>query len=303
MISYTQQRDFYGKFTQDLSAENLDDGTLFMNEYLISLLAKTQWPFMETLDESLRTVADQQFYELPADYRRLIGKPYIVSGTTKYFAKRAPTREFWDKINQVSTTRSDFPQYYYIQGTTIGFYPIPATTDLVIGIPYERKQKALNIADHTTGTIVSIANGAKAVVGSGTSWNASMRGRWIRITASNAANVGDHEWYEIASVTDATNLTLVKPYQGASIAAGSSAYVMGQMSLLPEGFDRIPIFRAAADYWMIKNETRADSFTERADRLEQALMSSYGAKTSNMGIPKDEADVLPDVWFPRGLSN
>lgn len=107
-------------------------------------------------------------------------------------------------------------------------------------------------ADAGTAVTIGSEDGGSFVVGSGTSWTTGMAGMYIKITDTLAANGGDGFWYEIASVTDSTHLTLVKPYTGTAITAGTAAYTIGQMSVIPEAYDIAPVYRAAALYWRDK---------------------------------------------------
>jgi hypothetical protein len=85
-----------------------------------------------------------------------------------------------------------------------------------------------------------------------------MVGKWMRITSVSSANGGDGLWYEIAGVTDTTHLTLTRVYGGASIAAGSAAYTIGQMPLLPEAFHDLPWVYAAGTYWGKEADERGE---------------------------------------------
>lgn len=68
---------------------------------------------------------------------------------------------------------------------------------------------------HRTGT-ASFTNGSTAVVGTASGWTADMAGRRIRLDA-------DGDEYAIASVTDATHLTLAAAFAGST---GSGAYTI-----------------------------------------------------------------------------
>lgn len=67
-------------------------------------------------------------------------------------------------------------------------------------------------AEYAAGT-VAIAQGATALTGTGTTWTAAMTGRTIRIVAAAA-----HYEFTYAS---ATTGTLSRPYEGATVTAGS----------------------------------------------------------------------------------
>ena len=107
----------------------------------------------------------------------------------------------------------------------------------------------LTVADLTTPTITSITNGTTAIV-INAGGLASMAGKYIRITNTGVDNTGDGQWYEIASAT-ATTITLVAPYEGTTIAAGTAACVIAQMSPIPEAYDMAPIYRTLALFYQV----------------------------------------------------
>lgn len=70
------------------------------------------------------------------------------------------------------------------------------------------------VVDKTAGT-VSVAASATAVVGSGTAFSSVDVGKMIQFSGSN-------DWYKVSAVTDASNLTLEKSYNGtAALTAGT----------------------------------------------------------------------------------
>ena len=66
---------------------------------------------------------------------------------------------------------------------------------------------------------VSVTNGSQDVVGTNTYWRNNIKvGDFFKI-------VGESEYYEIASVTDDTHLSLTTPYQGAT-GSGKSYVIL-----------------------------------------------------------------------------
>jgi hypothetical protein len=239
-------------------------GDELMNDDYRSILASKDWPFLYRL-RTLTTTASTQFKALPYDVDQVESVFVTVSGT-RYAPKPCPSREYWDFLNQMSYT-SDFPEYWFVYNGELGIYPTPATSSNTISINAKIRVIDLNIADYTTGTIATATNGSASLVGSGTSWTAPMGGRAIRITYSNTANTGDGLWYDIASVGSGTTITLVRAYGGTSIAAGSAAYTIGQMPLLPEFAHDLSVYYAAATYFYRENDTaRGDSYMKKHDR-------------------------------------
>lgn len=217
-----------------------------------------KWKFLESTT-SVSTVADQQAYYIPARVRKIIDL-YITVGTTKYLPTPIYDPETWNLILATNLASSDVPMYYYVQNNQVLIYPAPATSSNTITIRGRQTVRDSLIADYTTGTIVSVANGGTAVVGSGTTWTAAMAGRFIRITNSSTANKGDGYWYEILSSGSATTITLAAPYEGTAIAAGAAAYTIGEMTPLPEAYDMAPIYRAIAMYQQINDPLHSASY-------------------------------------------
>jgi hypothetical protein len=263
MKSYTIGRNLYGSLTKNTASANLTFGDQIANDDYRAICAAKDWPFLEHL-RTLTTVASQQFYNLPYDCDQVREVAVVVS-SKRYVARQAPDRAFWDKLNASSFT-SDIPQRYFTFAGQIGLWPTPATAANTINVTQKCRVIDLGVADYATGSIVSVANGGVAVIGTGTTWTERMAGRYIRITYSDTANTGDGVWYEIASVTDTTHLTLVRAYGGTAIAAGTAAYNIGQMPLLPEAYHDLPWLYAVGQYW-----------TKEADKRGPAYLAQHGS--------------------------
>lgn len=259
MKSYTTGRNLAGTLTKNTDTTHLTYIDQVANDDYRRICALKDWPFL-TRNRTVSTTASTQFTTLPYDCDLVREISVIPTGsTTRYTPTEVTSRMEWDELNLRSYT-SDIPERFYVFAGQVGLWPTPASTSNTIYVTQKCRVIDLSVADYTTGTIVSIANGASAVVGSGTSWTAQMAGRWIRFTYSDTANTGDGMWYEISSVTDTTHLTLVRAYGGTSISAGSAAYTIGQMPLLPEAFHDLPWLWAAGTYWQKEDDKRATSF-------------------------------------------
>jgi hypothetical protein len=301
MRSYTGSRNFFGDLTQNSNSTNLTLGDKFINASIKQILNLRRWDFLEkTATDS--TVASQQFYDLPFDYGRLIDVTVTI-GSTQYTPREVTNRRFWDRINTSSSVTSDIPEWYYIFNKQLGFYPTPssATAD-AISYAYHRQRKDLSLADYTTSTILTATDGSTAIVGnSSTAWTAKMAGLWLRITDSLTANTGDGRWYEIASITDATNLVLDKAYGGISIAAGTAAYTIGQVSLIPEDYQDLPVYKAAEIYFTsIKPEAnQAQLYKILFEEGLDSMTKEHGSKTTDMvtdmGVLEDRHIINPNL--------
>ena len=211
------------------------------------------WPWLE-VERTVDTVADQNYVYIPNNMRKVTGVRVVVgSGTsaTIYLPRLVFDAQKWELILAYRLGSNQYPYFCYQQGQKLLFSPIPSETGTDVVLIGRRKITDVNIADYTTGTITSIANAATTVTASGSTWTTGMAGQWIRITQTAAANGGDGEWYEVASVTSSTVLELVKPYQGTSITAGTAVYTMGQITYEPESYQMAPVYRALALFFQI----------------------------------------------------
>lgn len=258
--------------------------------------------FLEATKD-MTTVASQESYQIPNGFRKLIDM-YIYSGPgTSADVIYSPEMIFdptkWKMIKQMRLGTGSVPYFTYVENKTFKIIPTPDTTGNLITLRGRLQTRDLSIADYTTGTIVSIANGAVAVIGAGTTWTADMVGRYIQITETTAALGGDGFWYEIAAVADTTHLTLVKPYEGVSIAAGAAAYTIGQCSVIPEAYDVGVVQRSAAVYWDNQNDlARGKTYWMKYDGGKEAGYSNdYGGlmleMLSNEGETEEGAYIPP----------
>lgn len=295
MLSFTQRRDLYGQFTNDLTATNLSFGDRLMNESEKRVLNKRAWDFTQRIFTQ-DTVASQQFYNVPVNYRRLIGNPTITVGDITYTPIEAPDREFWDRVTAVSNV-SDIPQWFFIFNNQIGFYPTPANDGDVITFPYEIQNRDLSVPDYPTGTIASATDGDATITGTGTAWIPGMAGRFIRITEDNTADSGDNQWYEIQAITDGTNLELNIPYEGTTFSGATQTYILAQMTLLPNGYDLIPVYEAAEQYFIKTIEAgKADRFKVLRQDLQRDLDRDHGQKTSSVVIEEKGPILNPNLF-------
>lgn len=293
MLGYTSARNLYGTLTDNQDSANLTVGDTLINEGIRQMLGISEWPFLET-QATATTVASQQFYNLPANVSQLISVTITV-GTVIYRPKQATSRDQWDFINSVTGVTSNVPSWFYVLDNTVGFWPIPLDATGTITYNYEKLTPDLSVADYTTGSIVSIAAAGTAVVGSGTSWNASMVGSYIRITKSNAANVGDNIWYPISAVGSATTLTLGRPYLGTAISAGSAAYTIANVMVIPERYQLGPIYWAAAEYWRKAGDAgKADRFEQKYRELTDQMKEDLGKKTTDFSIDSGGDTFVPN---------
>lgn len=239
MLTFTGLRNLYGKITHDKSTENLATFDTLSNEIIRGIVSSGDYSWREK-EKIITTVADQQGYELFNDLDKLSNVYHLVDSQKHVPLGEITSKEQWNALNTTSVS-SDIPEWHYVFGGKIKFYPTPASSSNSIYVSYLRKHIELSNADYTTGTIASIANGDTTVTGDSTVWTSVMVGRYIQLT--------DKQWYEIDSVTDNTHLELVKDYMGTSVAAASDTYTIGECSMLPEESQILPVYEAAEIYF------------------------------------------------------
>lgn len=269
MLTYTQLRSLYGSLTNNSASANLTLGDTFINQAYRQICAVRPWYWLEGTNTAL-TVASQQPYGLPYDYDKLIDV-YQTVGSYKYVPTEIVSQEDWDRLNEQASYQSNYPLYYHIFNNQINFWPIPSTSNYTITYNYRKNVVNLSIADYTTGTVSSA--GTTTITGSGTSWNASMIGKYLQITpTSTAATNGDGFWYKITAVASATSLTLEKAYAGSNVTGAS--YTIGQVPALPEAFHDLPVYKAVEVYYStIEPEPdRARMFKEMYDEKYAGLV-------------------------------
>lgn len=315
MRTFTKYRNDIAKqcnvSTIDATAMSIIDSNLNDSIRTICNLQGGKLRFLEST-KNMTTVADQESYQIPNGFRKLIDM-YIYSGTgsssdTIYSPEMVFDPTKWKLIKQYKLGSASTPYFTYVENTTYKIQPIPSTTGNLITLRGRLRVRDLTIADYTTGSVVSIANGATAVVGTGTTWTADMVGRYIQITETTAANGGDGFWYEIGTYTSATSIGLTKPYEGTSIAAGTATYTIGQCSPIPEAYDVGVVQRSAALWWDNNNDlVRGKTYWMKYDGgMEAGYSKDYGGlmlqMLSNEG-ETEEGSYIPPFGQNSNLPN
>lgn len=280
MLSYTGQRNLFGTLVNNSNdASILTVADTLINDQRRTILSFKNWWFLEK-QFTFNTVASQQFYTLRGDIDRILSAPYLTNGNTRYTPREVTSREEWDRLNLV-TYSTDVPQWWIQYSNTVGLFPTPTSSNLVVTLNAKQKQVDMSLADYTTGSIVSVANGGTAVVGTSTVWAAGMVGQWIRITPNSSTNSGDGIWYQISAVGSATTLTLAQPYGGTAISGGTTVYTIGQMSILPDAYDSLPIYRALATYFtsIEPDISKAEEYTKKADVMQSIMNVDQSNRT------------------------
>lgn len=251
------------------------------------------------------TVGGQQFYPLPPNYSKLKSMT-ITNGNLTWTPVEILTQIEWNRLN-VFPYYSDIPNNFYIfpggdHGAQIGIWPIPSTTNNTITFQYKYRVPDLSIADYTTPGSISITTKTSAVTGSATSFavttNQQLEARWIQFSPTGvAATAGDNLWYQIATVSSTTALTLYQPYQGTTVTA-SSNYTIGQMPLINEDFHDLMVYWALVRYFSTiqKDLDKANLFKELYEEGEARLAIYCGSNTMDVNLGRRPFMANPNLY-------
>lgn len=271
MLTYTGRRNMFGNLCNNSASATLTLADSLLNDSEKRIIAAKDWPFLWKQYTKL-TVAGEQTINLPAYTEKPQGV-YVTVGSYRYSPKEVSVRSEWDRLNQVVIS-SDIPTHYFVYDGQLLLFPTPATSSNVVTFNARRKARDLNVADYTTGSVTTVATSGvtTTVTGTTTAWHTGMIGRYIRITDGDVANTlsGDHIWYEIATVPSATTLTLTRTYGGTAIAAATAGYAIGQVSLIPEPHNQLPVFEALHIYF-----TSVDPNPAKAQLYEKMFKDGY----------------------------
>lgn len=293
MKSFNTLYSYAASITNNASSTTLTLLKQFINDSQ-RLLMQSFDLYTSEKSTTATTVASQQAYYLPADCYKL-NDVTVAVGTYTYRPREITSRIDWDNIN-LQTFTSDYPSWYFVYNEQVLFYPTPSSNGNTITYNYKKKVKDMSAADYTTGTITTLANGGTAVTGSGTTWTAAMVGRYFKVDA-------DGFWYEITAVGSATTLTIKRVYMGTSIAAGTSAYTIGEMPSVPEAYHEALALRAVALYFKQQNDlVRARTYEEMYDAEEAKMRADYSSKTTDVSVDSmgTSRQINPN-WFPSSI--
>ena len=302
MKTYSLLLSQYGSIINDTSSAAQTLGATFINDSIraITNLQGGKLRFLESTHE-MSTEANQQTYQIPNKYRKLIDL-YVYSGSgSSSDTIYAPTMIFdptvWKRILQYRMGTQDVPYFTYVEKTSFHIQPIPATSGQLIILRGRLQVKDLTIADVTNITVTSITQDDTTMVVSG-GLTQDFVGRYIQITQTTAANGGDGMWYEIGEVTNATTLELVKPYEGLSIAAGTAASRIGQVPVVPQAYQPAILYRSVALYWQQQGDlNKAKSYWMMYDGGKEAgYTDEYGGLILEM--LENEGETEEGAYIP-----
>lgn len=293
---YTQAQDL----VQDYSSEalvflkrNINIGQKILETELGSFYTE------ETITRA--TTASNGVYYMPADCIRLVAA-YVTVGTTQYNLEVVYDEDYWQVLKSSTIgSYNDAATHVIARRDTFEIWPGAATAGNTITLRYEAGGQDLQYDDYTAGTILTLTTATDDVVGVGTTFTAAMEGRYIKIDA-------DGVWYKISDVLTATTLTLDRNYQGASIAAGTDTYIIGQLPRTPGQTHHIPAYYAAMNYYngYKQNETRGSYFRTLYNADMKAAIETYSKRYASKymigGYKQRGRHIINPNYPPQNMS-
>ena len=290
---YTELQDQTG----DDSSAQLTIFKRWINDTMHSMLGNHPWKFLEFTTD-ITTVADTGSYDLPANVRKIISV-VALDANSKVDQNPAPIEDplFYEGLLRRKASSSDITQFFYLEGSnTLKIWPDFSTAGRTLRVRARKSVVDMTRANYTTGTITSITNALKAVIGSGSSWlsQAPLGEQWIRFDAIT----GDLRWYRVASLDTDTTLTLDSPYVGVSIAAATEGYTLGEMPVVPEAYQTALFYRPMALYYMkMEDTTMAKMYWNLYDGgYELGLVRRPAGVVGQM--IKEQFGMLDAAYFP-----
>ena len=192
--------------------------------------------YMTQNTTTMETVIDQQYYDYPLGIMN-IEDVVIQVGNVNYPLDIINSQHNWDLLNAIQVQASAIPQFIFPrspyltkeQGGGFGIWPIPQQeNDITFNKHY--RDRDLSIADYTTGTVSVTSDDSEIVGAGGATFTAAMVGRWFQVTSET--NTGQGYWYLISAFVDATHLTIVPAFVGAT--GSGLTYRIGQVPLIPD---------------------------------------------------------------------
>lgn len=253
------------------------------------------------------TTGGFQKYRIPASISKITNGTIMV-GQLRFVPAPVQTRTQWDNLNFLPYP-SDIPNYFYIYGGYVEFWPVPSTTGNRITFNYKTRVPNFSTAflfsdatgtayvegqttyDYQKGTISSAAVGSVQIVGTGTAWNTT--GKFPLNVDVSQYNLGlridppygDGIWYPIQQFTDDTHLILSNPIENAPDIS-SATYSIGQLPVLQEDFQETMVYGALKIYFstIFPDPNRFKLFDEEYQKRIGMLDDYAGTKQVNYNL-------------------
>jgi len=228
-------------------------------------------------------VNGQQDYQLPADFVRTTEVTITANGIV-YPLTEVPSEHKWNELNIIPAVTIYIPTMFFVKGfNVISIWPAPSTDNVgTLNVSYEPRLPDYTLAD-TTASTISVTNGSQTVTGTG--FNQTMVNMWLSVTDGTGGN-----WYQIASVTNSTELKLANYYIDETNA--TAAYIIGACPDIPEDYHMALVYYAAYQFYLKrKDDGNANQFLGLFQTLLDQYQETYASKTTGIVFTKQAGDI------------
>lgn len=301
MKTWTNYNTDIPRIINNSLADNITWGQELVSDSIRYLVTKY---YMDEKSYTTTTVAQQQFYNLPPQVKKLINITVTIGGVV-WQCKECPSRQMWDSLN-VITFYQDFPSYFFVFNGQVGIFPAPSSSSNTITMNYKQRTVDLSMADVTDVTsskTMAITTNTTTLTASGSIFLAWMAGQWIRISHSSTdANNGDNQWYQIDTITSATIAVLKNKYTGATVTAG--AFTIGEVPILPEDYQDLPLYRLGLIYYTTRfpDLVRAQQYQKLWDDGITALNDEFGSKSTSVVVEDTTMGINNPNLFQKSIT-
>ena len=263
---------------------------------------QTGWPFEET-SYSTASVANQSNYRLPIDFFRLTSVIVRVA-SVDYVPKPIYDMETCNNLISGSSAnaKSDQSLYFTIINDEILFYPTFSSATATITLRYYVRGRDLisgDFTDKVAGTVTATL-ASTAIVGAGTAFAATDVGRYIKVDNNGF-------WYRIATFTNVTNITISRPYTGATVAGAT--YTIGTVPIYPEEAAPIIAWKTLQELWEDREDFsptggKANYYKIKVEEGMKEFMKRIKNQVDNPEVYSlDENNLPPNINdYPENLS-
>lgn len=299
MYSLTDLINQYTDKTNDTGTNNVNRSIRGMNQKQKMICNKKNfWWTKKTF--TLTTVAGQKGYQLPVRVAKY-DSGWVAVNNYKYPLVEIDSQQEWDRLNAgfSDTYTSDVARYVHFQEGQIQIFPKPATSSNTITIVVDVRPFNMLLQDYTTGT-VAVTNASPTVtLTTGSFTTAKVKAGCAHIFIDG---VSLDQPYQILSVDSATQVTLVKNYEGAT--ASGLTYRVGDCPLIHEDYQDVLWAWEALEYWGLKKADNKQyaSFKDYVFNPKTGLLTTLIEETtaeSNSDIIQKRRALQAIYWFPK----
>ena len=239
-------------------------------------------------------VADQQYYQLPADCVRVQGIDFLESTDHRRPLVQIRSEYAWRSLNSAATSGNTLTNWFQKGADEVGVFPIPSqavTSGLIIY--YDPKSYNFNQDDYTTGT-VALTQGSTTVTGTDTAFTSSMVGWEFSVTDGS-----DGYQYRVAAYVSGTEITLEEPFVG--VSGSGKTFLLGQAPTFPSEYHNVGLHYALGMFFQTAGNMERAKFHMSGDYKRPGLFEAaindararYASSSSSSVITGDSASYDP----------